>query len=123
VSSLASGFQKEVKMAYCPRCGKPVGVRDMYCKNCGEKLQDRASGAYAGSEMILEDTLKKVRNQARDHTYTPLYREPKLVRTETVTCLEEEGEIHTAVVEFYEDDTRKVRCRGDCSDCPYGDVQ
>jgi len=75
---------------------------------------------------MSDEELNKILNEPppwRDYTYKPMYPEPKLVRTETVTCLEKEGEFHTAVVEFYEDDTRKVRCRGDCSDCPYGDVE
>jgi DnaJ-class molecular chaperone len=30
-------------MAYCPKCGKPVGVRDTYCKSCGERLAKQKS--------------------------------------------------------------------------------
>lgn len=28
-------------MAYCPKCGKPVSVRDTYCKSCGKRLDKR----------------------------------------------------------------------------------
>lgn len=28
-------------MAYCPKCGSLVSVRDTYCKSCGERLDKR----------------------------------------------------------------------------------
>lgn len=28
-------------MAYCPKCGRPVSMRDTYCKSCGERLDMR----------------------------------------------------------------------------------
>jgi hypothetical protein len=31
-------------MAYCPKCGKVVSVRDTYCKSCGEKLDKQKPG-------------------------------------------------------------------------------
>jgi hypothetical protein len=89
------------------------------------KLQHNAYYRHT-VERMSDEELDKVLNEPppRSHyAYRPIYPEPKLVRTETVTCLEKESEVHTAVVEFYEDDTRKVRCRGDCSDCPYRDVE
>jgi hypothetical protein len=88
-----------------------------------EKLRYRESVGYVGYDKILGDTLKQAHEQAHADTYGSLYPEPKLDHTETVPCLEKEGEVHTAVVEYYEDGTRKVRCRGDCSDCPYGYVE
>lgn len=30
-------------MAYCPKCGGQVGVRDTYCKGCGERLKQQGS--------------------------------------------------------------------------------
>ena len=30
-------------MAYCPKCGKTVSVRDTYCKSCGERLDKQKS--------------------------------------------------------------------------------
>ena len=55
--------------------------------------------------------------------YTPLFEEPKVVSTEKVVCGRIEGEVHNALLLIREDETVTVRCRGDCSDCPYGDVE
>jgi hypothetical protein len=90
-----------------------------------EKLRDNAYYRHTVEHTSSEelDRILKEPPPWKDYTYTPMYPEPKLDRTETVTCLEKEGEFHAAVVEFYEDGTRKVRCRGDCSDCPYRDVE
>ena len=29
-------------MAYCQKCGKPIGANDRFCKNCGAKLPGSA---------------------------------------------------------------------------------
>jgi len=95
-----------------------------------DKLQDNAYYRHTVKHMSDEE-LDKILNEPppwRDSTYKPMYLGPKLVSTRTVSCLEKEDEFHTAVVEYYKDDitgevTRKVKCRGDCSHCPYGDVE
>jgi len=55
--------------------------------------------------------------------YRPLFEEPKVVSTKTIVCRRKRGEIHTALLLVHEDETIKVKCRGDCSDCVYGDVE
>jgi DnaJ-class molecular chaperone len=31
-------------MAYCPKCGRLVSVRDTYCRRCGERLDKQGQG-------------------------------------------------------------------------------
>lgn len=55
--------------------------------------------------------------------YTPLFEEPKVVDTNTIVCRRRRGEAYTALLLVHEDGMTKVKCGGDCSDCPYGDVE
>lgn len=75
---------------------------------------------------MSDEELDKILNEPppwRDYTYKPMFPKSKLVSTEKVVCRRISGEINTALVLIYEDDTRKVKCSGDCSDCLYGDVE
>jgi hypothetical protein len=74
----------------------------------------------------LEDYKRELEGRLNEpYPYTPgMYlKESEVVSTETVICRRISGEVHTALVLVHKDETRKVKCRGDCSDCIYGDVE
>ena len=87
-----------------------------YYRHIVEHVSDEELEAY---ERKLRDELIK------PHPYTPgmHLKEPKVVSTEKVVCPRISGEVYTALVLIHEDGTRTVVCRGDCSDCEYGDVE
>lgn len=116
-------------MKYCPQCGTKLEENMKFCPECGQSLTGSDLAGKKSYEDYLIEELRRPSPWARDEHDSLIWREllPKLIDQTTVTCRKRRGEVHTALVVTYEDRfgnvTRKVKCRGDCSDCPYGDVE
>lgn len=116
-------------MKYCTKCGTKLEERMKFCPECGQRLTGSDLAGKKSYEDYLLEQLHRPSPWTRDEDDSLTWREvlPKLIDQTTVTCRERRGEVHTALVLTYEigltgEVERKVKCRGDCSDCPYGDV-
>jgi len=96
-----------------------------FCPECGQRLTgSNLKGEKSYWETLMEESRRKSPWEGQnDKLIMPWDLLPRLVDKATVVCRERTDEVHTALVLIYEDGTRKVKCRGDCSDCPYGDVE
>ena len=100
----------------------PYGVKPPWMKGAG-------GGSYGMSD--YEEELERFMRRKEpweeedwhDPFHVPFLEEPKVVSTKTIVCRRRRGETHTALLLVHEDETIKVKCRGDCSDCVYGDVE
>jgi hypothetical protein len=90
-----------------------------------EKLRDNAYYRHMVEHMSSEELDRTLKEPTpwEDYTCKPMYPESEVVSTEKVICRRISGEVHTAVLLVHKDGTINVKCRGECYDCEYGDVE
>jgi hypothetical protein len=77
-------------------------------------------------ENMSDEEVLKLLNEPSprmDYTYKPIFPKSKVVSAKKLVCGRISSEVHNALLLIHEDETITVRCTGDCSDCPYGDVE
>lgn len=115
-------------MKYCPKCGTKLEESMKFCPECGQRVTDSSLEEKKPYWDYLMEESRMPWEKDKGHSLMPSNLLPKLVKTVPMVCRDRMDEVHTALVEYYKDSitgevTRKVKCRGDCSDCPYRDVE
>lgn len=116
-------------MPFCSHCGKKVSEGSNFCPDCGQKLKkgftsdkcEEKEGTILSRHRYPYGVVPPWAREGNQHH--SLLEEPKIAHTKTINCRKISGEVHTALLLVYEDKTIKVKCRGNCSDCIYGDVE
>lgn len=101
-------------------------LRDIVRKIGRKKEEERAAFEKLSPEEKVEKLKKRSSEllkellQAEDENRE--LKKTSSINIKTVVCREKTDEVHTAVLSFWTDGTIKVRCPGNCFDCPYGEV-
>ena len=112
-------------MPFCSNCGKEVSEGSNFCSNCdqglkkgftSDKRRDKGGPIPSGYRYPYGLAPPWTEEENQHHS---LLEEPKVVDTKTIICRKGRDEVYRALLLVREDGTTELKCKGDCSDCPY----